>query len=134
MMSNRARHTASMHIPAHTPPGPCFTHSTCSAPDSWRQPCTSTSFLSASRLQKKKNIHRGTQLDSPLYFQDHCLPNRSRHCSRTLHPMRQNVPREAEKTRLRTDCTLCRRQSGRRRHYLSPLILFECLFFFRRHA
>lgn len=84
--------------------------------------------------KKKKNIHRGTQLDSPLYFQDHCLPNRSRHCSRALHPMRQNVPREAEKTRLRTDCTLCRRQSGRRRHYLSPLILFERLFFFRRHA
>lgn len=79
-------------------------------------------------VSRKKNIHRGTQLDSPLYFQDNYLPNRSRHCSRALHPMRQNVPREAEKTRLRTDGTLCRR------HYLSPLILFECLIFFRRHA
>lgn len=59
-MINRARHTASMHIPAHTPPGPCLTHSTCSVPDSWQQPCTFTSFLSGSRLHKERHPARDT--------------------------------------------------------------------------
>lgn len=83
-------------------------------------------------VSRKNNIHRGGKKNSTRrYTSKKTLnsPNRSHHSSRTLQPMRQNVPWEAKKNRLRTDCTLWRRSSASQRHYLLSLILFERCFY-----
>lgn len=76
--------------------------------------------------------HTAGQSSTRRYTSKKTLHSPNHYSSRTLHPMRQNEPREVEKTWLRRDRTLCRRQSSHQRHYFLLLLSVERIFLLRR--